>query len=351
MQLDWVSGIIAAPAALSPGYSTGFHLTVDPDGTLKQQRPAALDLVQDDPTHSRRYRVLCTSPGSLYLSGNPVKLLQGHNLFGSCDALGLFMAAGTWVREQAGLFPGPATWRFCEFAGPRFTRLDLTRSYRFATDAEASAWIRDVAASARSRHGAAKLYGGSTAVWGEGSRRWSMKVYAKRVEIIERRKRGQFIDPALLDWAAGVVRFELTMRGPELAQERHAVTQLRGPGARHVATQLWSRYYERITFNENANMATPSLLESALPHHLALKLAAWRGGADMRAHMSTPSFYRVRRELLDSVGVDIASPPPLTAQGQRLSGGQLDAAGWDPEPIDAFFAEPGDAIARQYGLL
>jgi hypothetical protein len=178
-----------------------------------------------------------------------------------------------------------------------------------------------------------------------------MKVYAKRIEMIDRRKGGQFIEPALLDWAAGVVRFELTMRGPELEQERLSVAQLRGLGARDVATELWARYFDRITFNENANMATPSLLEGALPPHLALKLAAWRGGANMRQLMSRTAFYRVRRELLDSVGVDIASPPPPLAQGQRSAGGQLDPAGWDPEPIEAFLAEPGDAIARQYGLL
>lgn len=351
MQLDWVSGIIAAPPALSPGYSTGFHFTVSPDGTVTKERPAPLDLVEDDPTHSRRFRVLCTSPGSLYLSGNPVKLLQGHNLFGSCDAVGLFMAAGTWVRQQAGLFPGPDTWRSCKFEGPRFTRLDLTRSYRFPRAVDCRSWIRDVAAAARSRHGAAKLYGTSTAVWGEGSRRWSFKVYDKELELLERAKRAIFTPTDLLEWSAGVVRFELTLRGPELQHEAGRVSLLRGPNARAVALDLWSSYFDRITFNENANMSTPSLLESNLLAHLAVKLAAWRGGADLRKMLRKTQFYLVRRQLLDAVAVDIASPPPPVASVERLAGARLDPAGWDPVPLSAHYVEPGEHLAGQYGLL
>lgn len=351
MQIDWISGIIAAPPALSPGYSTGFHFTVDPSGEVKKQRPSALDLVEDDPSHSRRYRVLCTGPGSLYLSGNPVKLLQGHNLFGSCDAVGLFLSAGQWVRQQAGLFPGPSTWDTCEFQGPRFTRLDLTRSYRFHSDKECRAWIRQVAGAARSRHGAAKLYGDSTAVWGEGSRRWSMKVYAKQLELIERAKRGILPSSDLMDWSAGVVRFELTLRGPEIQQEAERVARLRGASARSVALELWSMYFDRITFNENANMNTPTLLEQNLPPHLAVKLAAWRGGADLRSVFSKSGFYKVRRQLLDAVAVDIASPPPSLQAQARNTGSTLEPSGWDPEPIASRYVEPGDDLAKQYGLL
>ena len=96
-------------------------------------------------------------------------------------------------------------------------------------------------------------------------------------------------------------------------------------------------------------MANVSLLEDALPGHLAIKLAAWRGGKDLRAIMSKPTFYRVRRELLTTVGVDIASPPPTLARDARTEGSALDPAGWDPEPIKAHFVEP-DGISDQYGF-
>lgn len=349
MQVDWLSAVISAPPQLSPHYDTGHHLTIAPSGEVTQQRPAAFDVVGDeqDSSHSPRYRVMCTSPGSLYLSGNPVKLLQGHNLFGSADAFGLFFASGLWVRQRVGLFPGPSTWRSCQFEGPRFTRIDLTRSYRFPRASDAKAWIRDVAASARSRHGAAKLFGSSTAYWGMGSRRWSFKVYDKQTELLQHAKKSP-IPRHLLDWSSGVVRFELTLRSLEITDNAALVAQLRGPKAVGVGRQIWQSYFDRITFNENAQMAEPTLLEDALPSHLAIKLAAWRGGKDLRSVMTKPTFYRVRRELLTAIGVDIASPPPVVRQ-VRTEGSALDPSGWDPEPIAANLVEP-HGVSDQYGL-
>lgn len=350
MQIDWISAVISAPPELSPQYFTGQHFTVSPNGEVIQERPAPLDVGFDEPSHSKRYRVICLSPGELFLSGNPVKLLQDHNLFGSSDALELFFASGLWVRQKVGLFPGPATWRSCNFEGPRFTRLDLTRSYRFPSGPDCRAWIRDVAASARSRHGAAKLFGSGTAAWGMGSRRWSFKVYDKQSELLEHSKKSGSLPPCLLDWASGVVRFELTLRSLELAENAALVAQLRGSTATHAARQIWQSYFERITFNENAQMTNPSLLEDALPSHLAIKLAAWRSGKDLRSIMTKATFYRVRRELLNSMGVDIASPPPLSgSRGARSEGAALDPAGWDPEPIRAHFVEP-DRVSDQYGF-
>jgi hypothetical protein len=82
-----------------------------------------------------------------------------------------------------------------------------------------------------------------------------------------------------------------------------------------------------------------------------LKLEAWRGGADLRRILSKPSFYRVRRELLDTLGVDIASPPPVTSGDAPSVTSGLDPAGWDPEPLAAFYREPGAELADSYKLL
>lgn len=89
------------------------------------------------------------------------------------------------------------------------------------------------------------------------------------------------------------------------------------------------------------------LLEKGLPTHLQLKLAAWRGGADLRSMLSKPTFYRARRELLDVAGVDIASPPPELSSTEHVT--ELDPAGWDPEPLEAHYREPED-LRRQYGF-
>lgn len=353
MQVDWLSGFIEAPPQFCPHYPVGRYLRLGPDGDVLDEW-AAREVVRDEASSSRVFTVGASTPGKLHLSGNPVKLLQGHNAFGSCDAFALFLEAGAFVRERAGLFPSPATWDSCQFSGPRFTRVDLTRSYRFRSESEAHAWVRAVAGSARDRRGSAKLRGDSTASFGIGSKRWQFVVYCKLDEMVREAKKagaGPYgIPREVLDWAAGVVRFELRLRSNELARCAEFVSGLRGSSASRVALDLWSEYFNRITFNGNAAMAERDLIEETLPVHLRLKLEAWRAGADLRGILSRPSFYRVRRALLSAVGVDIASPPPsaVGADGDVAAG--LDPAGWDPEPVAAHYVEPREELSRQYRL-
>lgn len=354
MQVDWTSGIITAPPRLSPGYDTGVYLRIGPGGVEVQRSPAMFMVRDEDPSSSRTFAVKCLTPGSLWVSGNPVKLLQGHNLWGSCNPSALFLEAGIWVRQQAGLFPGAETWRASEFSGPRWTRLDLTRSYRFANPADVPSWIQHVAGASRSRHGAPKLYDSGTAVWGEGSKRWMFKVYDKRQELIYQSKRRgkerQRLDGTLMDWAAGVIRFELQLRRKELDKTPDDVAALSGPDSSAAALRIWQSYHDRIDWNSNAAMTEPTLLDRTLPAHLEVKLGAWRGGTDLRAVLTRRSFYRARRLILDATGIDIASPaPPRPVQAEPPAAG-LDPAGWDPEPLEAYSVEPSDDLIQRYGL-
>jgi len=350
MQVDWVSGFVTAPAALSPGYDAGRYLKLSPGGVVEREWSSRLHVEDDSGSFSRSFVVGTPTAGSIYLSGNPVKLLQGHNAFGSCDAVGLFLEAGIFVRQCAGLFPGPDTWRSCQFVGPRFTRVDLTRSYRFQSQAEAQAWIRTVAGSSRDRRGAATLKGSSTATFGKGSSRWSAVIYEKQGELLHRLKeRMHGVPSSVLDWAAGVVRFEFRLRSPELVKWPDDVAALTGSTANAAALRLWQAYFDRLTFNGNATMIDSDLIERAMPAHLRTKLAAWRGGADLRELMSRPTFYRVRREILKLAGVDVSMPPPSRDEVSACTATMLDPAGWDPEPLDAHYVEPRRELFGQYG--
>lgn len=350
MQVDWVSGFVETPPAFYPGYSAGRYLRIGPAGDVEREWASRLHVEDGSGSFSRSFMVGTPTAGKLFLSGNPVKLLQGHNAFGSCDAFGLFFEAGQFVRRHAGLFPGPETWRSCQFVGPRFTRVDLTRSYRFRTQAEAQAWIRTVAGSARDRRGAAKLNGCSTAVFGEGSSRWSFVIYEKQSELLHRmRERFHGVPSSVLDWSAGVVRFELRLRSLELDKWPRHVARLRGASSRAAALELWHEYYSRITFNGNAAMCEQDLIERAMPAHLRTKLAAWRGGADLRELMSRPTFYRVRRDILVLAGVDVSVPPPSRGGVVEVDAvAALDPAGWDPEPLAAHYVEPDHQLPMLY---
>jgi hypothetical protein len=352
MQIDWLSAIVATPPELWPGYETGRTLKLSPDGEILENRITAHQVEDDEPSSSRNFRVWTPSPGTLYLSGNPVKLIQGHNLWGSLDLYAYFLEAGLFVRNHAGLFPGPQTWQSCEFSAPRYTRIDITRSYRFRTDQEALDYVRHVVGHAKSRHGMAKLYGSGTAYFGQHSRRWSLKVYAKRQEMLAglkgaaRKLTSLVIADELLDWASGVVRFELTLRGLEMKKFGKSI-DVHSPEA---LQKLWHLYFETIQFNENAAMTNNAdLIEETLPGRLQGTLALWRTGRDLRAVLPKRTFYKHRSEILKACAVDIAVPPMTNAPAAppRVV---LDQAGWDPEPIAVHTNDPRGELKEHYPL-
>jgi hypothetical protein len=348
MQVDWVSGEVSSQSIIAQGlklYDTGRMLVLGPGGEVTSERAG---LFAFEGSHDNRLAICSRDGASVYVSGNPAKFFQGHNLFGSTNIDGLYLAAGIAIRQGVGLFPGPQTFASCEFTRPRYTRIDLTRSYRFTSNDRARSWLRDVAASARTRHGSAGLGRDGSVTFGKGSRRWSFTVYPKFDEL-QARGRGHALSSKLeesavkrlQEWADGVVRFELRLRSLELASA--------WPITDPLAT--WSQYFDRIQFNRN-NLAAmeDDMMTTALPQHLRGYLARWKVGEDLRARLSKPTYYRIRRELLTRAGVDIATPPNSDTD-HAFTSGTLPPEGWDPEPIREYLYEPGDELLRSYKLL
>lgn len=361
MMIDWLSATITAPNELSVGYDSGRNLKLDSHGAIIRESRTPLSVKDEaDPSSSRNFLVFTPDPRTLYLSGNPVKLLQGHNLFGSDDLNGLYLEAGMFVRHFAGLFPSPESYDACEFTKPRYSRIDITRSYRFDTQAEVSEFIRYTAGTARSRHGAAVLHEDETAYFGKNSRRWTMKVYDKHSEFLKNNSalcRNKFTrgilrpfmqDQAdLIDWSKGIVRFELCLRNQELNEINKRILQDNVPDWLSV----WLSYYQKIQFNDNAAMTTDhTLLESSLKPSQKAVIELWRSGKDLRAIYPKPTFYRHRRAILDILGVDIASPPSAVSDSVRSASG-LDPERFDPEPLNSRLVEPRHELKQSYRLI
>ena len=349
VQCDWLSGLASSRLAAAAGarmYDTGKFCAIAPDGELKVLRS---DRVLLEGSHDSRLWVSSPTGTDLFLSGNPVKFFQGHNLFGSSDVHGLFFAAGSAVRQRLGLFPSPQTYKSCEFTH-RFSRIDLTRSFRFASDAHARAWLRTVGCTARTRHGGA-LMRGDTVYFGKSSRRWSFKLYLKSDELQARSKHHHVSEKLsqasirqLHDWSVGVVRFELTLRGLEL---KDLVFDDGAPG------RIWESYFSRILLNRNTEAGETDMTEQTLPQSLRGYVARWRFGEDLRATLTKPTYYRVRRELLDHLGIDIAvvQQKPERDVSRVVCSSVLDSKGWDPEPIEALMYAPDSCMKKQYGLV
>jgi hypothetical protein len=337
MQIDWLSGFVR-PTGMPPGmplYDTGKVLVLKPGGELDHEHSGATTLAG-----SFDNRLLIRTPDlqSLYLSGNPTKYFQGHNLFGPTDVCGLFFRTGIEVRENLGLFPGPSTWNSLKFSGPELTRIDITRSYRFPTANAARSWLRNNASQARTRHGSPSLATDGTLTFGSGSSYWRFVVYHKLDELQSKKKGHRLPDnlpnrEKLQDWATGVVRFELRL----FAKEMHRL--MLNPYrliTRGDLLTLWEQYFGKIEFNRNVEAMKPDLIEHQLKPRYQATLALWRTGQDLRDIYPKNTFYRYRREIMESTGIDIASPPPPDIEAKTgTPSAELAPCGWDPEPLEA----------------
>ena len=338
IMVDWLSGVIESPVWLRAGYApydTGRTVEVTPNGELKT---LFKNWLRFEGSYSNKVSLKSVSGSDLWISGNPSKFFQGHNAFGSGRVIDQFFELGLWIRQRGGKgfgFPSPNTFFSGEFNPPRFTRVDLTRSLRFSTQKEAADYLRDVVANSRSRHGSPIIKGG-TGYFGKNSTRWTMKVYLKHEELTST-KNGHGLDLSrsdskkIIDWSEGVVRHELTLRSPE-------IEKLKYPYDTSLSNlQIFESYYSKISWNGNAMKLSPEI-ENKLNTRQLMVFTSWLSGVDVRSKFSAPTFYRVRKEILTAVNVDISLPPvsellpvlPVSITDSR----------WDPEPIKDFFFEP-----------
>lgn len=350
VMIDWLTATIQTPPPLKHIYNAGFKRIIDHNGEVLRDEPSALDVEdKSHPSYSRHFRVSTPREDILRISGNPSKLLQGHNLFGCDDLNGYYLESGLFIRQAVGMFPSVQTYEACQFSKPRYSRVDVTRSFRFSTPADVPVFIREVIGSARSRSGRATLHGSETAYFNKGSRRWSLKVYDKHQEVLKRIPKN-YRDQALSDlveWSKGIVRFELVLRGQEL----DAVNQLYQLGQAPNWETIFDIYYNRIQFNENLAMkkVDPVMALNLKPTHKAV-INLWQSGIDLRTVYPKNTFYRHRRDILTATGIDISSSPTDTDDSKVIDS-QIDPEGWDPEPIQEYLVKPREDLKKAYKLL
>jgi hypothetical protein len=238
------------------------------------------------------------APMVLKMSGNPVKFLQGHNVFGPKanrfgDVLQAFVKAlPEELRPKDADIGGlPACYS---------SRFDINVMVDLNSHAIVHDWLRHAGSSTRSRHGR-PLVSGDTVYWGQHSRRWSMKAYCKFCELEAHRPE----DPELYDKAREFVepqlRLELCLRRPEI---KAAVERDESWG---IDEQLVWDFMDRISVG--VMKASPEEKRPTLKSGPENVLTLWLAGVDVRHRVERRTFYRYRRLILDEVGVDISLEP------------------------------------------
>lgn len=246
----------------------------------------------------------------LELSGNPAKFLNGHNLFGSADPLELLQATVAKVGRALDLQPQPV-----DLGASTISRIDLTGSWLLDRDRDVVPFLRAMEATVwcpyRGRGVASDdlgtLYYGK-AEKGKRAKDWQLKLYAKGLEITRHRLPAPAYQvPGLLEEVNRTVRVELTLRSAELKRLNMLRVDDWTPGK---VAEIWRTYVDRLDFSEGAmNLDTVDLAGSVKPRIMDA-VASWKAGNDMRIGRSKTAFYKLRKDVREATGIDIATAVP-----------------------------------------
>ncbi|WP_255418004.1 phage/plasmid replication protein, II/X family [Novosphingobium sp. P6W] len=251
----------------------------------------------------------------LELSGNPVKFVQGHNLFGSSDPSYALDAA---LRKIVGsMLPGPQIAERFSFNidAARISRIDLTASWTLPREGDVLPFLRAMeervwcpyrGRGVQSDPGT--LYYG-LAQKGKRAKDWQLKIYSKGMEVGRRPLPSFAMEvPGLLDEVNRTVRVELTLRTREL---KRLGLRCVGDWTPEKVGEVWRAYVDRLDFGEiGMNLDNTDLAELGLRPRLLDAISSWKAGNDMRAGRSKAAFYKLRNDVREATGYDIASPVP-----------------------------------------
>ena len=245
----------------------------------------------------------------LEVSGNVLKLLQGHNVWGlGVDHLGLMLRDYADVVRQAekvgwglkSIPPGPVEFH------PM--RLDVTNHFDMGSHQRVHEYLDYVAHYCRSRKGKPVAHPGagdwrdhaSTVTFAQGSRRYSVKFYCKVCEMKKHPQPLKAIYKIVEKYCQGWLRVEVELRQLALSEIKREEWNERS---------LFWNFIERI---EGSEMKAKDLSRlSALPKMTGLMYSAWAVGQLERDRWSVRGFRRHRRIILDTLGVDISCPYPV----------------------------------------
>jgi II/X family phage/plasmid replication protein len=303
--IDWVSAVV--PLVGAERLHNGCVIALDSDGNEEWTAVRRLDF---EGSHSARVQLRGRHDDTLEFSGNPSKLLQGHNLFGSASLVPLMARTLEYLADRLGLVPSAenlADWRAGAYP---LSRVDIAGMIRLDSDKT----VRKVL-DLLGQHGKMKYQGASvrsgTVYIGKNSRRVTLKYYSKGEEITSGKK-GHGLSSTLapefhqmlLNYGYGTLRSELTLRGMEL---RERGLERASRWSEVVAMPLLRERMNQVELNDTAVLADD--LVEGLPGKLVAVYEAWKAGRDIQKLYSRPTFYRYRAALL-RYGIDIARVQP-----------------------------------------
>lgn len=302
--IDWVTAKLICnhdPNKLSEGLVA----SLDRDGNTEW---LVHKKVTVEGSYSTKIQIQSLTDTQIYISGNPTKFLQGHNLFGSNDLVSIMWKFFDELlkREELGLCPDPFQYANIKDGHYELSRVDVNETWHLNNQKDVMAWIRSVGETAYLKHRGAGQFSGDTAYFGKNSRRWALKCYSKGLEIQkkDRRLAPELDIPEMREYAHKALRIEGVTRQLELKRrDLHIASNW----DIDTAEELLLEYISKLEMSD-VYMLKDDVLDS-LPPRLRLTYQAWLNGDDLKTVLPRPTFYRYRKQILE-YGVDISSKSP-----------------------------------------
>lgn len=306
--IDWITAKL--PFTHKTAISDGMVVHLDSQGENKFYKLKRKELRGSFETGIHCWTELCEeNPDGtfpfLWVSGNPVKLFQGHNVWGSNDLHGLLVETFHFLADSLrakGAAPTALDFQNVKRGAVHLTRVDLTESFLLPSLSDCKAWIRAAEFTTRMKHRGRGQMTSGTLYFGKNSERWATKIYAKGQEVREHltKQPGIFGLRHALDYADQCLRIEHVLRGKELNRRG---LDLAGNWDDTTGEVLHRELLSKLEFSEAVTIS-PTVLDD-LPGSLRGAYALWQEGHDLRKVYAPRTFYRYRSQLL-AHGIDIS---------------------------------------------
>jgi II/X family phage/plasmid replication protein len=296
--IDWVTAKLPCDNSLT----SGCFAKLDAKGNVEWLTHSPINPVG---SHDITIRIKSLTPQTIEVSGNPVKWLQGHNLFGTNDLRALMTEFFSRLYESMadeGLNP---TIEQCDrIADGRYTvsRVDINETWFLKNQYDVKAWIRAAADKVSMPYRGRGVFSGDTLYWGKGSKYYFLKCYSKGDEINSKKSNfpTELRTPQMLDYADRALRLELQLCSKALRE-----WQLNEPCNWTIDTPKMLLLKTIRTLDMSNNFKLSSSITDGMSTGLRLAYFAWLSGIDLRAELPKNTFYRYRRKLKEH-DIDIA---------------------------------------------
>lgn len=301
MMIDWVTAKV--PFHFPTVISGGQFISFNREGEIEYSTEKRLQI---EGSYSGLMSIRTTKVNAaretveVEISGNPVKYLQGHNVWGSGDLPNLVLETMLKLSDALGSVQVKGYERIINAA--TISRVDINEMYDLGSRANCNSYLTHIERFSRTRSGTS-VKDGNTIYLNRRSRRWSFKFYGKGQEIALPRNNTQgciVLPDSVKSYADSMFRAELTLKSNELRDKGLHIL-----GNWHSADieAIYHDYYGRLTMPDQQLLTLPDTLPSSVRSTYVL----WSEGHDVRTLLSRPTYYRHRSRLLE-FGVDISSP-------------------------------------------